>query len=129
MKFKALSVYKKNGKATSMHAIFGCKEAKAFNLTDSKGMLRDVECIPRFGGCFLSPVLQRRPQITYEDFTSSVCFNGKIYFGNASNSTDSVSWYVKNEADIPKAFKQAVDKYTEKKQADELAELNSIMRH
>ena len=129
MKFKALGIYKKNQKPTSMHAIFGCKEAKTFNLTDSKGMLRDVECIPMFGGCFLSPVLQRQPQIEYNGFVSSVCFNGKIYFGNASNSTDSVSWYVKNEADIQKAFKQAVDKYNEKKQAEELAELNSIMHH
>lgn len=124
MKFKALSIYPKTGKVTSMHAIYGCKEAKQCNFTDDQGRLRNVISVPAFGGAILLPCVEKVTTLTYRSMTADIFTNGTLFFGKINNINAYMSFYGKDLNSAEQKFQATVEKFLQSQisaDADDLA--------
>lgn len=109
MKITPNTVTKSTNRPRSFRAIFGSKEARRYGLTDDQGNLREIICINASGTVMLAPVLQTLQTLTYRSFTTTVCTNGKFFFGRITPSSEYLSWYTSSIEKIEIIFKKAVD--------------------
>lgn len=110
MNFSPLCKYKKTSHPTSYHAVFGSKETREYGLADENGNVHELMCIPMGGGVLLAPILEKQGIITYKDYATEICSNGKLFFGRVLNSSQNITWRTSDKSKIEPTFHALIDK-------------------